>query len=236
MNRKEYLEIVTPFTRPYSRWRWLKNALLHRRYGTCGCGNTLYNSQNDGVALKMGAAFLICDICYEENRDKIDVHNEEMWNHMGIYNCTCGVCGKKSRVNLGTNEYHDPPKPEWEESAQKYLCPNCELDQAYLEGNTISEKEKKAREERHKKSKELFEVFNAQSKLRILRVISLEEEKIDVSTIAQKSEVRFSTTRFDLNIFERLGIVKKQIIGYKSFYRFEENERVKAIKQLFEVW
>lgn len=142
-----YLSAVKRFCRPHSWWRSLKANLFHSGYGHCACGNSLDGESNLGIMSSPHSGYVICDDCYNANKEAIEKDNMAMLRHWGIYVPTCVKCGKKSNamVQIGSGEpfchqnnytgtqwlnatatKYMTIDPKWDEQAKNWICHDCE--------------------------------------------------------------------------------------------------------------
>jgi len=80
------------------------------------------------------------------------------------------------------------------------------------------------------------EVFSSKGKLRILKILA-DMGKLHVSEIAKRAGLNYTTTINHLRFLEELNLVKHKRFGRIRIYMLNNgNIRVKAIRNLFEVW
>ncbi len=80
------------------------------------------------------------------------------------------------------------------------------------------------------------EVFSSRGRVRILRILS-EIGELNISEIARRSGLNYTTTNGHLQLLERAGLIRHKTFGRIRIFRFnEENAKAKAIKDLMEIW
>jgi predicted transcriptional regulator len=80
------------------------------------------------------------------------------------------------------------------------------------------------------------EVFSSRGRVRILRILS-EIGELNISEIARRSGLNYTTTNGHLQLLERAGLIRHKTFGRIRIFRFnEENTKAKAIKDLMEIW
>lgn len=80
------------------------------------------------------------------------------------------------------------------------------------------------------------EVFSSRGRVRILRILS-EIGELNISDIARRAGLNYTTTNAHLQLLEDAGLIKHKSFGRIRIYRFnEENARAKAIRELMEAW
>jgi DNA-binding transcriptional ArsR family regulator len=83
---------------------------------------------------------------------------------------------------------------------------------------------------------EVEEVFSSKPRMKILKLISRLGE-LNVSDIARRIGVNFTTTSRHLQILEEEGIVQQRVYGRIRMYRFNQaSPKAKAVQNLVEVW
>ncbi len=85
-------------------------------------------------------------------------------------------------------------------------------------------------------STELSEVLSSKGRIRILELLSHARE-LNVSEIAKRVGLNFSTANKHLNELENAGLLSQKRFGRIRIYRFcENNPHALAIKRLIESW
>lgn len=80
------------------------------------------------------------------------------------------------------------------------------------------------------------EVFSSKLRMKILKIIFRLGE-VNVSEIARRLGVNYSTTKQHLEILENEGIIQKKRFGRIQLYRINQNSsKAKAIQNLIDVW
>ena len=80
------------------------------------------------------------------------------------------------------------------------------------------------------------DIFSSRGRVRILRILS-EIGELNISEIARRARLNYTTTNEHLQMLEEAGLIKHKTFGRIRIYRFnEENTKAKAIKDLMELW
>lgn len=80
------------------------------------------------------------------------------------------------------------------------------------------------------------EVFSSKLRVRILKVI-LQVGELNVSDIARRLGVNYTSTIKHLDILEREGIIQHKRFGRIRIYRLSPNSpKAKVVQSLFETW
>jgi predicted transcriptional regulator len=80
------------------------------------------------------------------------------------------------------------------------------------------------------------DVFSSRLRMKILKTL-FQMSELNVSEIARRLNVNYSTTIKHLKILEDEGIVHHKIFGRIRLYRLNENSpKARAIQNLFDVW
>jgi DNA-binding transcriptional ArsR family regulator len=83
---------------------------------------------------------------------------------------------------------------------------------------------------------EFEEVFSSKPRMRILTFVSRLGE-LNVSDIARRIGLNFTTTSKHLQILEEEGILQQRTYGRIRMYRFNQaSPKAKAVQALIEVW
>lgn len=80
------------------------------------------------------------------------------------------------------------------------------------------------------------DVFSSKGRVRILRILS-EIGELNISEIARRAGLNYTTTHEHLQVLEKAGLIRHKSFGRIRIYQFNEGDaKVKAIKDLMEVW
>ena len=80
------------------------------------------------------------------------------------------------------------------------------------------------------------DVFSSRGRVRILRLLS-EIEELNISEIARRAGLNYTTTNEHLRILEEASIVRHKSFGRIRIYRFNDQDlKARAIKDLMELW
>lgn len=80
------------------------------------------------------------------------------------------------------------------------------------------------------------DIFSSRGRVRILRILS-EIGELNISEIARRARLNYTTTNEHLQVLERAGLIMHKSFGRIRIYRFNEtNAKAKAIKDLMELW
>ncbi len=80
------------------------------------------------------------------------------------------------------------------------------------------------------------DVFSSKGRVRILRIL-VEIEELNISEIARRAGLNYTTTNQHLQALENAGLVRHKRFGRIRIFRFnEEDSRAKIIKKLIENW
>jgi len=80
------------------------------------------------------------------------------------------------------------------------------------------------------------EVFSSKGRVKILRIL-VEISELNISEIARRAKLNYTTTNHHLNVLENSGIVKHKNFGRIRIFRFnEENPRARMIRELVDGW
>ncbi|MHA1321915.1 MAG: ArsR/SmtB family transcription factor [Candidatus Helarchaeota archaeon] len=80
------------------------------------------------------------------------------------------------------------------------------------------------------------DVFQSKGRIKILKILAKEGE-LNISEIARRAHINHNSTRYHLNFLVKVNILQEKRFGRIRIYRFRmENIRVRAIKNLFEIW
>jgi len=79
-------------------------------------------------------------------------------------------------------------------------------------------------------------VFSSKGRVKILKIL-VEIGELNISDIARRAGLNYTTTNQHLQILETSGIVRHKNFGRIRIFRFnEENPRAKTIKDLINGW
>lgn len=82
----------------------------------------------------------------------------------------------------------------------------------------------------------LEKIFSSKGRIKIVKVL-VEVGELNISEIAKRANLNYSTTNQHLNFLEKAGLVQEKIFGRIRIYRFRtESIKAQAIKNLFEIW
>ncbi len=80
------------------------------------------------------------------------------------------------------------------------------------------------------------EVFSSKPRMKILKLI-VRLGSLNISDIARRINLNFSTTNKHLRLLESEGILQQKIYGRIRMYRFNEaSAKAQAVKKLVEAW
>jgi DNA-binding transcriptional ArsR family regulator len=80
------------------------------------------------------------------------------------------------------------------------------------------------------------EVFSSKPRMKILKLVERLGE-LNVSDIARRIGVNFTTTSRHLRVLEEEGILQQRVYGRIRMYRFNQaSPKAKAVQDLIEVW
>jgi DNA-binding transcriptional ArsR family regulator len=83
---------------------------------------------------------------------------------------------------------------------------------------------------------EIEEVFSSKPRMKILKILNSLGQR-NVSDIARRLKINFTTTNEHLRLLESEGILKEYLYGRMRLYSFNEtSEKAKAIQKLIHVW
>jgi DNA-binding transcriptional ArsR family regulator len=83
---------------------------------------------------------------------------------------------------------------------------------------------------------ELEIVFSSKPRMKILKLID-QLGQLNVSDIARRIKMNYSTTNAHLKLLETEGILQQRVYGRIRLYRFNEGSaKAKAVQNLIEVW
>ncbi len=83
---------------------------------------------------------------------------------------------------------------------------------------------------------ELEAVFSSKPRMKILKLVARLGE-LNVSDIARRIGVNFTTTSRHLQVLESEGILQQRTYGRIRMYRFNQaSPKAKAVQDLIEVW
>lgn len=80
------------------------------------------------------------------------------------------------------------------------------------------------------------DAFSSRGRVRILRILS-EIEELNISEIARRAGLNYTTTNEHLQVLEDAGLIRHKSFGRIRIYRFNDsNAKTRAIKDLMDVW
>ncbi len=80
------------------------------------------------------------------------------------------------------------------------------------------------------------DIFSSKGRVRILRIL-VEIEELNISEIARRAGLNYTTTNQHLQALENAGLVRHKRFGRIRIFRFNEvDSRAKLIKKLIENW
>ena len=83
---------------------------------------------------------------------------------------------------------------------------------------------------------EIEEVFSSKPRMKILRLVA-RLGALNVSDIARRIKMNYSTTNQHLKLLETEGILQQRVYGRVRMYRFSEaSPKAKAVQNLIETW
>ncbi|HTY75439.1 MAG TPA: metalloregulator ArsR/SmtB family transcription factor [Candidatus Nanoarchaeia archaeon] len=83
---------------------------------------------------------------------------------------------------------------------------------------------------------QLEEIFSSKPRMKILKLISRLGE-LNVSDVARRIGVNFTTTSKHLKLLEEEGILTQRTYGRIRMYRFNQTSvKAKVVQDLIEVW
>jgi predicted transcriptional regulator len=90
--------------------------------------------------------------------------------------------------------------------------------------------------EKVKEKLALEDVFQSKGRIKILKILAIEGE-LNISEIARRAHINHNSTRYHLNFLVKSNVLQEKIFGRIRIYRFKiEDMRVRAIKNLFDIW
>jgi DNA-binding transcriptional ArsR family regulator len=80
------------------------------------------------------------------------------------------------------------------------------------------------------------EVFSSKPRMKILKLVA-RLGALNVSDIARRINLNYSTTNEHLKLLEAEGILQQRVYGRIRMYKFNESSpKAKAVQNLIEVW
>ncbi|MDH5462015.1 MAG: winged helix-turn-helix domain-containing protein [Candidatus Bathyarchaeota archaeon] len=80
------------------------------------------------------------------------------------------------------------------------------------------------------------DVFASRGRVRILRILA-EIGELNISALARRAGLNYSTAREHLRVLEAAGLVRHKSFGRIRIFRFnDEDARARMIRQLVELW
>jgi DNA-binding transcriptional ArsR family regulator len=79
-------------------------------------------------------------------------------------------------------------------------------------------------------------VFSSRGRVKILKIL-VDLNELNISEIARRTGLNYTTTNQHLQVLEATGIVRHKNFGRIRIFRFnEENPRARRIKELMNEW
>jgi DNA-binding transcriptional ArsR family regulator len=83
---------------------------------------------------------------------------------------------------------------------------------------------------------EMEEVFSSKPRMKILKLVA-RLGALNVSDIARRINLNYSTTNQHLKLLEAEGILQQRVYGRIRMYKFNEGSpKARAVQNLIEVW
>ena len=83
---------------------------------------------------------------------------------------------------------------------------------------------------------QIEDVFSSRGRVRILRILA-EIGELNISALARRAGLNYSTAREHLRVLEEAGLVRHKSFGRIRIFRFnDEDARARMIRQLVELW
>jgi DNA-binding transcriptional ArsR family regulator len=83
---------------------------------------------------------------------------------------------------------------------------------------------------------EIEEVFSSKPRMKILRLVA-RLGALNVSDIARRINLNYSTTNQHLKLLETEGIIQKRVYGRIRMYKFRDGSpKARVVQNLIEVW
>lgn len=83
---------------------------------------------------------------------------------------------------------------------------------------------------------EIEEVFSSKPRMKILKLVA-RLGALNVSDIARRINMNYSTTNQHLKLLEAEGILQQRVYGRVRMYRFNGvSPKAKAVQNLIEIW
>ena len=80
------------------------------------------------------------------------------------------------------------------------------------------------------------DIFSSKGRVRILKILS-EAGELNISEIARRVELNYTTTNQHLNVLKVAGLIQEKKFGRIRIFRFKyEYPRAQAIKNLIDFW
>ncbi|NHI92778.1 MAG: ArsR family transcriptional regulator [Candidatus Lokiarchaeota archaeon] len=96
--------------------------------------------------------------------------------------------------------------------------------------------ELKILEKIHEKKINIEDILSSKGRVKIIKILA-EKGELNISQIAKIARINHNTCAFHLKILKEYDIVQEKIFGRIKIYRFKiENGRIRALKNLFELW
>lgn len=80
------------------------------------------------------------------------------------------------------------------------------------------------------------DILSSKGRVKIIKILA-ERGELNISEIAKIARINHNTCAFHLKILKEYDIVQEKIFGRIKIYRFKiENGKIRALKNLFELW
>lgn len=80
------------------------------------------------------------------------------------------------------------------------------------------------------------DVFSSRGRVRIFKIL-IEMGELNISEIARRARLNYSTTNQHLQILYKAGLIRQKKFGRIRIFRVnKENPRAKVIEELIEIW
>ena len=80
------------------------------------------------------------------------------------------------------------------------------------------------------------DVLSSKGRVKILHILS-EIGELNISDIARRAGLNYTTTNQHLQALEKAGLIKHKSFGRIRIYSFnEENRKARAVRDLIELW
>jgi len=80
------------------------------------------------------------------------------------------------------------------------------------------------------------DILSSKGRVKIIKILA-EKGELNISEIAKIARINHNTCAFHLKILKEYNVVQEKIFGRIKIYRFKiENGKIRALKNLFELW